>query len=329
MRKIHCTLLITSLLLSACSAKTDISSPWSHITPSPLVELPRGSVLERAGSIAPEEVQSTNLLGSLAPLPNQSPQDRVPAILERGYIIVGVSQSQNLLSYQDFSTGEVNGFEVDLAKNIAQDIFGDPTKIDFRFIDATDQVSALEKGDIDIVINALSITRARQDQLSFSTPYFLAKTQLLTIDSAPIYSLKDLAGKTLCAVFESTGVERARLYAPESHILKVPTWSDCLIALQENQVDAIISDDTILAGMLKQDPTTRIIPIILSQENYGIGIASPSTRNDTEGLIRQVNYTIERIRSDGTWLRLYNQWFAPYLSSPTIPSLNYRQEIEQ
>ncbi|MDO4909613.1 MAG: glutamate ABC transporter substrate-binding protein [Corynebacterium sp.] len=283
--------------------------------------------MERAGSIAPEPNNDPASLGSYAPDPGGTPQTRVPKILERGYLIVGIAQSQNLLSFQDFSTGEMNGFEVDLAREVARDIFGDPTKVDFRFIDATSQVTALENGSVDIILNALSITRARRDQLAFSTPYFVAQTQLLTLNNSSIQSFSDLDGKTVCAVMDSTGLQRARAYAPHSDILKVRTWADCLIALQQNQTDAIISDNTILAGMISQDPTTRMVPGAVSQENYGIGIASPSSRHDTMGLIRQVNSTIERIRRNGQWKTLYDKWFAKYLGEdPTLPPISYRQE---
>ncbi|MDO4910229.1 MAG: glutamate ABC transporter substrate-binding protein [Corynebacterium sp.] len=322
---------LTALTLAACApAVQDEANPWTALPHAVMNALPQGAVLERAGSIAPDPNTTQALLGSLAP-GSGTPETRVPAILARGYLIVGIAQSQNLLSFQNFSTGEMNGFEVDIARAIAEDIFGDSTKVDFRFIDATDQITALENGSVDIILNALSVTRGRQDQLSFSTPYFQARTQLLTLNSSTINTVADLDGKTVCAVFGSTGVERARQQAPHSDILKVRTWADCLIALQQNQTDAIISDNTILAGMYSQDPTTRIVPLTFSTENYAVGIATPGTRHDTEGLIRQVNSTIEKIRSNGQWMTLYNRWFAQYLDGTSgtvvLPPINYREEV--
>ena len=87
----------------------------------------------------------------------------MPHIIERGHIVVGVDQSQNLLSFRDPATGKMTGFEVDMAREIAQDIFGDPNKVDFRFVNSGDAVYALESDQVDIVIRSTAITRKRQD----------------------------------------------------------------------------------------------------------------------------------------------------------------------
>ena len=81
------------------------------------------------------------------------------------------------------------------------------------------------------------------------------------------------------------------------------TWADCLVALQQRQVDAVSTDDSILAGLVAQDPYLHIVGPSLNEEPYGIGINLQNT-----GLVRFVNGTLERIRRDGTWNTLYRKW---------------------
>ncbi|MEZ2122688.1 MULTISPECIES: glutamate ABC transporter substrate-binding protein [unclassified Corynebacterium] len=321
--------LAVASVLAACSMPEhhEAQPVWTSTNDSPL-PLPPGAVVEKAGSKPGRPFMVDGLLGSRRP-GAETVAERVPEILERGRLIVGVGQSQNLLSFRDSTTGELEGFEVDIAREIARDIFGDPSKVDFRFVDSADRVLALESGTVDIVIRSMAITRSRQDQVAFSTPYFTARTRMLVMESSNLSSPDDLAGRTVCVTEGSTAAERTRILAPEADLLLVRNWADCLVAVQQYQADAIISDDAILSGIAGQDPYTRLVGPSLGREQYGVGIASPGYRHDTDGLIRQVNATIERIRSDGTWWRLYNQWLGPYQSTDGPPALDYRPEPDR
>jgi polar amino acid transport system substrate-binding protein len=89
------------------------------------------------------------------------------------------------------------------------------------------------------------------------------------------------------------------------------SWADCLVALQQRQVDAVSTDDSILAGLVSQDPYLHIVGPDLEEEPYGIGINLQNT-----GLVRFVNGTLERIRRDGTWYALYRKWLTA-IGGPT------------
>lgn len=287
--------------------------------------MPAGAEFEAAGTVAAHPPQFENLLGSLRP-DQRTPQERVPGIVTRGRIIVGVDQSHHLLSFRDPVSGELRGFEVELARQIAQDIFGSPDRVDFRFVASADSVKALESGQVDIMLRSLSITRSAQDQVFFSVPYLSTGTRMLVMESSGLNSIEDLSGRTACALQDSTAVELVRESNPRANIMNTKTWSDCLVMLQQGNVDAIVAHDTILAGMAAQDPYLRIVSKSLSLENYGVAIATPGTRHDTTGLIRQVNATIERIVADGTWWQMYNRWLAVYQFIKGPPPIIYRQE---
>ncbi len=287
--------------------------------------LPSGSLLEQPGEVPPAEDIHGDVVGSLRP-DDRTPEERVPEIVERGRLIVGVDQSQNLLSSRDVITGRLVGFEVDLAREIARDIFGDPEAVDFRFVDSVDRGRALNAREVDVIIRTLTITEERQQMIEFSAPYLSAETRMLATAGTGIEDYGDLSGRLVCVADDTSALEKARAAAPYSILLKTRRWSDCLYALQERQVDAIISDTTILSGIAKQDPYTTITGSSLGSENYGVGIRKSTPSDDSSGLVRQVNSTLERIRSDGTWWRMYERWFSAYLSTTGPPDLNYREE---
>lgn len=324
-RAICASALCATLLASCADQPVEETETLTALNPEAGPPLPPEAELEEAGSIAPILDSDNDWAGSLRP-DNLTPEERIPLIYKRGRIIVGVDQSQNLLSFRDPVTGELRGFEVELAREIARDIFGDPERVDFRFVDTNDRFRALEQGDVDIVIRSVAITSERAKRAEFSTPYFRTQTRLLTMDSSGIAGIGDLAGQTICVTEGSTALQRARSIAPQSPILKTRNWSDCLMALQQHQAQVILGDDAILSGIAAQDPYTHILPISLATESYGIAAAPSNSGNDSSGLIRQVNSTIERVRSDSTWWTMFNTWFGPYLATYGPPPLQYKSE---
>lgn len=323
-------LLLASTIGTAagCSRAVDTAPNYDPRSRKYEAVLPAGSVFEPAGSQPADVPQFDNLLGSLRP-DDKKPEERVPRIKERGRIIIGVDQSQNLLSFRDPVTGELKGFEIDLAREISQDIFGSPDRVDFRFIDTTDRVTALETGHIDVLLRSLSVTRSAQDQMFFSTPYLTASTRMLVLEASGLASIDDLTGRTACAVNGSTSLQQIRAKNPKANIMRTAEWADCLVLLQQGIVDAIVANDTILAGMVAQDPYARIVGPKLTNENYGAAIATPGAKHDTDGLVRQVNATIERVQHDGTWWKMYNRWFFEYALVESPPQFNYRKEAPE
>ena len=100
--------------------------------------------------------------------------------------------------------------------------------------------------------------------------------------------------------------------------MTVVTWADCLVALQQHDVDAISTDDAILAGLVAQDPYLHIVGPNLAEEPYGIGINLTNTP-----LVRFVNATLDRIRNDGTWDTLYRRWLTVLGPAPGPPTPRY------
>ena len=322
-RQILCGILCAVLLTGCVNSHPKTTLPLDDKLP--YLPLTQGAVIEKACTHYPITIQTTYLLGSLAP-DVATAAERVPEIIKRGRIIVGVDQSQNLLSFRNTATGELQGFEVDLAREIARDIFNDPHKVEFRYVDSANWIEALEAKQIDLAMRTAYITRERQDQVFFSTPYFTGSTRMLVANHSPIKEISNLAEETICVTNNSTGAEQARAQAPESDLLVVRSSADCLIALQQNRAAAVVTDDVILSGMAAQDPFTSIVGRPLSMEQYGIAVAKPGVRHNTEGLIRQVNSTLERVFADGTWQRTYNHWLGIYLPHQNPPATNYRDE---
>lgn len=247
------------------------------------------------------------------------PENPVHEIYERGRLIVGLDAGSNLFSFRDPITGDLVGFDVDIAREIARDIFGDPDRVEFQILTSAQRIEALETSMVDVVVKTMTITCERRERVEFSTSYFQAYQRLLTVSGSGISGVEDLADRTVCVVRGTTSLARVQRLQPEARILGVPAWADCLVALQQGQVDAISTDDSILAGLNAQDPYLEIVGGFLSSEPYGVGI----NINNHE-LVRFVNNTLERVRNDGTWNELYHRWLSVLGPSPGPPPARYR-----
>ncbi|MBV8929998.1 MAG: glutamate ABC transporter substrate-binding protein [Mycobacteriaceae bacterium] len=282
-------------------------------TPAGMQELP-----PQLATPAPS-TEDCNRTASLRPLPDKAQADAaVASIRARGRLVVGLDIGSNLFSFRDPITGEITGFDVDIAGEVARDIFGTPSQVEYRILSSADRIAALQNNQVDIVVKTMSITCERRKQVNFSTVYLTANQRILAPRDSTIARAADLSGKRVCAAKGTTSIDRLQQISPAPMIVEVVTWSDCLVALQQRQVDAVSTDDTILAGLVSQDPYLHITGPSLNEEPYGIGINLQNT-----GLVRFVNGTLERIRRDGTWNTLYRKWLTVLGPAPAPPAPRY------
>ncbi|MCP2277373.1 polar amino acid transport system substrate-binding protein [Nocardia amikacinitolerans] len=242
----------------------------------------------------------------------------IDAIRARGRLLVGLDTGSNLFSFRDPVSGAIVGFDADIAREIARDLLGSPDLIEFRSLASADREKALQERTVDVVAKTMTITCERRKKVAFSTVYLRADHRVLAMKNSGITGITDLAGKRVCVVSGTTSLDRVRREQPAATILTVPTWADCLVVLQQRQVDAVSTDDAILAGLAAQDPYTELVGDSISAEPYGIGIPK-----DADDLVRFVNGTLERLRTDGTWTRLYQQWLASLGPTPDPPAPTY------
>jgi polar amino acid transport system substrate-binding protein len=312
MRTIATVLAIAVVLVAGCSTV----QPLAEVSPS-LTTLPMPSGAAVVPSASGAAVESCDATASLRPSTTVGPA--VEAIQRRGRLIVGVDQSTNLFSFRDPVSGELQGFNVGIAREIARDLLGDPEKVDFRLLSEPERIGAVQNQTVDILAKATTITCARAELIAFSTVYFEASQRLLVPRDSPVQGPADLAGKRVCSGFATTSLATVARVAPTATLVAVQNMDDCLVALQQGQADAASTDDSILAGMAVQDPNLHIVGPSLEAEPYGIGV-----NKSQEDLVRAVNASLERIRRDGTWLSLYGKWLTVLGPAPSPPEPKYR-----
>jgi polar amino acid transport system substrate-binding protein len=317
---------LATLLLLSMSAGCGAGDPQRPPSADASAVVPRPLNVQDPAEV-PSAVPAPNCVprASLRPTGRLPKPGRMPAgtamarIAQRGRLIVGIDQNAYLFSFADPATGDLVGFEIDLARAMARAIFGDPRAIQFRAITTADRIPVIERGEVDLVIRTMTMTCERWQQVSFSTEYLASHQRLLVRRGSGIRDFADLSGRKVCATRGSTSIRT--IAAQPSHPVPVSTDStlDCLVLLQQGQVDAVSTIDVLLAGLAAQDPTTEITGAAVTDEPAGIGIS----RNSPE-LVRFVNGVLDNLRTDGTWTSIHQRWLARLGPPPAPPTPVYR-----
>jgi polar amino acid transport system substrate-binding protein len=240
-------------------------------------------------------------------------------IARDGRLVVGIDQDAYRFSYRDAEGGQLVGFEIDIARRIAAAIFGDPDAIHYRAITTADRVPVLRRGEVHMVIRTMTMTCERWRQVAFSTEYLSSGQRLLVREGSGIRGLPDLGGRKVCASNGSSSIPNIQRAPSRPVAVSAPLLVDCLVLLQQHQVDAISSIDTLLATLAAQDHNTRIVGDRITDDPAGI--AMPSGSDD---LVRFVNAVLDGMRRDGTWAASYARWFGNTGSAPRPPAPRYR-----
>lgn len=283
-----------------------------------------------AGAAAPPATApdtSCNPRASLRPSGALPAPGRMPAgtylaqIQKRGRLILGTSQDTLLFSSRNPFTGKVEGFDVDMGRQIAQAIFGDPDKIQIKVIPRAKRVEYARDGTVDIVISTMTANCARWKDVNFSTIYYESGQKVLVSTGSTAKEIGDLGGKRICSAAGSTSLINIGEVAaqPKPIPVAMATFGDCLVAFQRNQVDAISTDDTILAGMAAQDPYAKVVGRAFTQEPYGMAMSAEHPE-----FTRFVNAVLDRNRANGTWTATYKKWLGALGPAPKPPAAQYR-----
>jgi glutamate transport system substrate-binding protein len=227
------------------------------------------------------------------------------AMSQRGRVVVGVKEDQPGLGFKDATTGEYSGFDIEMARMVAAGLGFGPDQIDYKPIPSAAREDSISRGDVDYYVGTYTINDKRKQLISFAGPYFQAGQSILVrADETAITGPQTLKGKKVCSASGSTPIQRVRdqgLTEPEN-IVEFQTYTQCVDQLLTNQVDAVTTDDAILAGYASQQPDElKLVGEPFSEEPYGIGL-----NKDDSALRNKINDLLQASYDDGTWQKIYD-----------------------
>ena len=243
----------------------------------------------------------------------------------KGKIVVGVKFDQPGLGQKNPTTNKVEGFDIEIAKQIALGIFGGSpndieSKIEFREATTPNREVFLENNTVDMVVATYTINDARKQRIDFAGPYYIAGQDILVkANDNSIRRYEDLAGKKTCSVRNSTPAANVKRLVPTADLTEFDQYSDCVQALRDNRVQSVTTDNSILLGFVAASPTEfKIVGNKFTEEPYGIGV-----KRGDDAFRNFINDRLEAIYANGEWAKLFQATLGRLgIPTPTPPPVN-------
>ena len=234
-----------------------------------------------------------------------------------GSITVGTKFDQPLFGLVG-PNGVPEGFDVEIAKLIAEKLGIPEDGIEWKETVSQNREAFIETGEVDIVVATYTINDDRKERISFAGPYYEAGQSILTLKSnEDIQGPDDLAGTKVCTVSGSTPEKNLLENFPDAEVVPFGTYSECLEPLANGQVDAVSTDNVILAGFAANDEALEVRGEPFTEEPYGIGLAK-----DDEEFRRWINDALEEMFEDGSWTEAWESTAGSVLPTPEPPAVD-------
>ncbi len=217
--------------------------------------------------------------------------------------------------------GSMAGFDVDVATYVAGKLGYRPEEIEWKESPSGQRETLIQNGQVDYIVATYSITDARKKKVAFAGPYLdTGQSLMVRADNSDITDVQALAnGKRLCSVSGSTPAQRIKDKYPGVQLQQYDTYSACVEALRNGAIDAVSTDEVILAGFGAQSPGTfKIVGKPFSVEHYGIGL-----RRENLELRQKINDAIVEMQRDGSWKAAFDRNLGPAgIAAPPPPPLD-------
>ncbi len=220
---------------------------------------------------------------------------------EKGSITVGTKFDQPLFGLKGLS-GDVEGFDVEIAKLIANEMGIAAKNVQFVESVSKNREPFIQQGKVDMVVATYTINDKRKKVVDFAGPYYIAGQDIMVKkDDSSISSVDDLAGKTVCTVEGSTSETNLRAKAPQAKVVLFDVYTKCADAIKDGRADALTTDNVILLGLIDKSPNDfKLVGKPFTSEPYGIGI-----KKGDQAFRDFINDTLEKIFKDGRWKTAY------------------------
>jgi polar amino acid transport system substrate-binding protein len=228
-----------------------------------------------------------------------------PQVVEPGSLTVCTSFPYAPFEFRQ--KGEPTGFDIDLAKAVADELGVELVVVNADFEDDIQSGAMLNAGECDVAIAAMTITGERARVLDFSSPYFDTAQAMVVVKGSGLKTLDDLSGAKIGVQEGSTSELYVTDNAPDdAEIVAFADASEVDAALQDGDVDAGIYDSTVVGPVVSRNDDFEIAAEFETGEQYGMAVK----KNGSVDLLRFINDVLANLRADGGYDKIYDRWFA-------------------
>ncbi len=240
------------------------------------------------------------------------PADTLAEVKKKGVLVAGVKDSLSPFGYIDEKSRTIIGYDIDFVDAIAKKL---GVKVELKPVTSATRMPQLQEGNVDIIAATMTKNPERAQQIDFSHTYFFTGQKFIT-SKGKVKTLKDLEGKKIGTTKGSTSEKNVAKALPTATVLSFDDYPQAYLALQQGKVQAVTTDEAILAGLIAKTPKNlkgkyEIPNIQISDEPYGLGM-----RKGDKNFVDFVNKTLLEMEKSGEAKKIFDKWFGPKSETP-------------
>jgi polar amino acid transport system substrate-binding protein len=228
----------------------------------------------------------------------------IEEVKARGLLRAGVKNDAPHMGFVD-EKGDLAGFEIDLITDIARRL---GVKLEFEPVKTTNRVQLLQQKKIDLIIATVSHYRSRDKVVDFSIPYLYTPQTLLVKASSGIKSMADLAGRRVGVDAGAGAVKKVPEVQPKAAVQTFQGWPEAFFALERGTVDAVATDNILLAGLRVESPKPDDYILLTKGGFYSGGYYAVALRENDSKSRDEINFLLQDQWKDGTWQKAFDKW---------------------
>jgi polar amino acid transport system substrate-binding protein len=260
-------------------------------------------------------VLALTLASSILLAPIAKAAGELEKIKQNGKIRVAVFSDKPPFGYVD-ENGENQGYDVYLAHRLAQDLFGDPSKVEFILVEAASRIEIVQADKADIVLSNFTVTKERAEQVDFAKPYMKVALGVASPESAPIKDVSELAGKKLIVNKGTTADSYFSKNHPEVELVKYDQNTEAFNALRDGRGVALAHDNTLLFAWVRANPGFVTGIEFLGDLDY----IAPAVKKGNVELLNWLNDEIDKLVKEDFFAQDYEATLLPVYGESIDPS---------
>ena len=226
--------------------------------------------------------------------------DALDIIKARGSLICGTLTNVPPLGFEDKTTRQVVGFDVDLCNVIAREM---GVKVEYRGLSIDSRIPELQLGRVDIVAAALGYTKARAEQIDFTDAHYQIGMIIMTQADSGLTTLAQFNDKRVSAIKGSTLEGMLRLTVPKAEILTFPDAPSAFMAMMQDKVLGTATNEMSAARYKAESKVKLANTEPMAYEPTALGV-----KKGEAALLAEVNRVLQKLEAAGELDRIWDKW---------------------
>jgi polar amino acid transport system substrate-binding protein len=254
------------------------------------------------------------LIGSIFASNRVDAAGEIDKIKQNGKIRIAVFSDKPPFGYVD-ENGVNQGYDVYLAHRIAQDLLGDPTKVEFVLVEAASRIEILQADKADVVLANFTVTQERAEQVDFAKPYMKVALGVASPEGAPITDVKQLVGRKLIVNKGTTADTYFTKNHPDVELVKYDQNTEAFNALRDGRGVGLAHDNTLLFAWVRENKG-----FVTGIDFLGdLDTIAPAVKKGNTELLNWINDEITKLTSEKFFEKNYEATLLPVYGESVDP----------